>query len=101
MNAGANIALPVGPCALSLAIVEGSCALIPVVGPDESWAKVCMKCLYVYRENTSRQVSAKTRSWEKAEERAQEIRESWSPVRALRRELEAKVRRSEAREVPI
>jgi integrase/recombinase XerD len=61
----------------------------------------CMKYLYVYRENTSRQVSAKTRSWERAEERAQEIRDSWSPVRALQRELEAKVRKSEAREVPI
>jgi hypothetical protein len=53
-----------------------------------------MKYLYVYRENTSRQVSAKTRSWEKAEEQAQEIRESWSPVRALQRELETKVRKA-------
>ena len=61
----------------------------------------CMKYLYVYRENTSRQVSAKTRSWERAEERAQEIRDSWSPVKALQRELEEKVRRSEAREVLI
>ena len=61
----------------------------------------CMKYLYVYKENTSRQVSAKTRSWERAEERAQEIRDSWSPVKALQRELEAKVRRSEAREVLI
>ncbi|MGC2448915.1 MAG: hypothetical protein WA477_14810, partial [Candidatus Sulfotelmatobacter sp.] len=52
-------------------------------------------------ENTSRQVSAKTRSWERAEDRAQEIRDSWSPVRALQRELEAKVRKSEAREVLI
>ena len=60
-----------------------------------------MKYLYVYRENTSRQVSAKTRSWERAEERAQEIRDSWSPVKALQRELEEKVRRSEAREVLI
>jgi integrase/recombinase XerD len=61
----------------------------------------CMKYLYVYRENTSRQVSAKTRSWEKAEARAQEIRDSWSPVKALQRELEAKVRRSKAREVQV
>jgi len=60
-----------------------------------------VKYLYVYRENTSRQISAKTRSWEKAEERAQEIRDSWSPVKALQRELEAKVRKSEAREVLI
>jgi integrase/recombinase XerD len=61
----------------------------------------CMKYLYVYKENTSRQVSVRTRSWEKAEERAQEIRDSWSPVKALQRTLEAKVRRSEVREVPI
>src|SRR6266852_9432946 len=61
----------------------------------------CMKYLYVYRENTSRQVSAKTRSWEKAEERAQEIRDSWSPVKALQRALEEKVRKSETREVLI
>ena len=61
----------------------------------------CMKYLYVYRENTSRQVSAKTRSWERAEERAQEIRDSWSPVKALQRALEEKVRKSETREVLI
>ncbi len=61
----------------------------------------CMTYLYVYRENTSRQVSAKTRSWEKAGERAQEIRDSWSPVKALQRELEERVRKSEAREVLI
>src|SRR5260370_34201651 len=61
----------------------------------------CMKYLYLYRDGESRQGSAKTRSWERAEERAQEIRDSWSPVKALQRTLEAKVRRSEAREVPI
>src|ERR1700692_1774652 len=42
----------------------------------------CMKYLYVYRENTSRQVSAKTRSWERAEERAQESRDSFGVVAA-------------------
>src|SRR5260370_19793308 len=61
----------------------------------------CMKYLYLYRDGESRQVSAKTRSWEKAEERAQEIRDSWSPVKGLQRTLEAKVRRSEAPEGPI
>ena len=57
-----------------------------------------MKYLYVYRENTSRQVSAKTRSWERAEERAQEIRDENNigidmaagngKLTAIRRELE-------------
>lgn len=61
----------------------------------------CMKYLYVYTGNASRQLSAKTRSWERAEERAQEMRDSLSPVKALQRQLEAKVRRSEAREVPV
>src|SRR5260370_20675091 len=61
----------------------------------------CMKYLYFYRDGESRQVSAKTRSWEKAEERAQEIRDSWNPVRQLERELQAKARQSEAREVLI
>jgi hypothetical protein len=51
--------------------------------------------------NTSRQVSAKTRSCDRAEERAQEIRDSWNPVKALQRELQEKVPRSETREVLI
>ncbi|PYV65021.1 MAG: hypothetical protein DMG97_33300 [Acidobacteria bacterium] len=51
----------------------------------------CMKYLYLYKDGESRQVSAKTRSWEKAEERAQEIRDSWNPLRQLERALQAKV----------
>jgi integrase len=58
-----------------------------------------MKYLYLYKDSESRQVSAKTRSWEKAEEKAQEIRDSWNPVRQLERELQAKVRHSESKKI--
>ncbi len=61
----------------------------------------CMKYLYLYKAGGSRQVSAKTRSWEKAEGRAQEIRDSWNPVRQLERELQAKVRQSESKQIPV
>lgn len=50
-----------------------------------------MKYLYLYKDGESRQVSAKTRSWEKAEERAQEIRDSWNPVRQLEGKLDPDV----------
>lgn len=60
-----------------------------------------MKYLYLYKDGESRQVSAKTRSWEKAEERAQEIRDSWNPVRQLERELQAKVRQGELKKITL
>lgn len=49
----------------------------------------CTKYLYIYAHGVSRQISAKTRSWEKAEEKAQEIRESFHPARQLHRGPEA------------
>jgi integrase len=61
----------------------------------------CMKYLYLYKDGESRQVSAKTRSWEKAEERAQEIRDSWNPVRQLEQELQTKVRQSESNQIAL
>jgi integrase/recombinase XerD len=61
----------------------------------------CMKYLYLYKNGESRQVSAKTRSWEKAEERAQEIRDSWNPIRQLERQLRAKVRKNEAKQISV
>lgn len=61
----------------------------------------CMKYLYLYKDGESRQVSAKTRSWEKAEERAQEIRDSWNPVRQLERKLQAKLEQSEAKQITL
>lgn len=58
--------------------------------PD--WAKCsCMKWLYIYRNGKDQAISAKTRSWEKAEEKAAEIRDSFDPTKQLQRELEAKI----------
>lgn len=55
------------------------------------WRKCrCTKYLYIYANGSSRQISAKTRSWEKAEEKAQDIRESLDPAKQLQRELELK-----------
>jgi integrase/recombinase XerD len=54
------------------------------------WRKCrCIKYLYIYSNGASRQISARTRSWEKAEKRAQDIRESFDPARHLQREPEA------------
>ena len=61
----------------------------------------CMRYLYLYKDGESRQVSAKTRSWEKAEERAQEIRDSWNPVRQLERKLQAKLQQSESKQITL
>lgn len=60
-----------------------------------------MKYLYLYKDGESRQVSAKTRSWEKAKERAQEIRDAWNPVRQLERKLQAKLQQSEAKQITL
>lgn len=51
----------------------------------------CVKYLYLYRDGRSRQISARTRSWEKAEQRAHEIRASFDPAKQLERQLEAKI----------
>jgi hypothetical protein len=56
----------------------------------------CLKYLYIYHNGTSRQISAKTRSWEKAEQKAHEIRESLDPANQLRRQLEAKIQRHDS-----
>jgi hypothetical protein len=51
----------------------------------------CLKYLYIYQNGTSRQISARTRSWEKAEQKAHEIRASIDATNQLRRQLEAKI----------
>jgi hypothetical protein len=61
----------------------------------------CMKYLYLYKDGESRQVSAKTRSWEKAEERPQEIRDPWNPVRQLERKLQAKLQQGESKQIAL
>jgi site-specific recombinase XerD len=53
-----------------------------------------VKWLYVYREGKYKKyklISAKTRSWEKAEQKARELRDSFDPTRQLQRQLEAKI----------
>lgn len=57
--------------------------------PD--WARCnCAKWLYVYRNGKSKQISAKTRSWERAEQKARELRDSFDPVTILQKRLQAK-----------
>ena len=69
---------------------------------EQYWKRChCMKYLYLYKDGESRQVSAKTRSWEKAEERAQEIRDSWNPVRQLERKLQAKIEQRESKQITL
>ena len=59
---------------------------------QQSWARCnCMKWLYVYRNGRDRFISAKTRSWEKAEQKAREMRDSFDPAKQLQRQLEAKL----------
>jgi site-specific recombinase XerD len=52
-----------------------------------------MKWLYIYRDGKYKLVSAKTRSWEKAEQKARELRDSFDPLRQLQRQLEAKAQK--------
>ncbi len=55
------------------------------------WARCnCVKWLYIYRDGKCKLVSAKTRSWERAEQKAREVLDSYDPIRQLQRQLEAK-----------
>jgi len=51
----------------------------------------CLRYLYIYQNGKSRQISARTRSREKAEQKAHEIRASIDPTNQPRRQLEAKI----------
>lgn len=63
-------------------------ASCPKVG-EPQWRRCkCAKYLYLLKNGKRRTVSAKTRSWEKAEVKAQEIRDAWDPVKQKMRELE-------------
>jgi integrase/recombinase XerD len=61
----------------------------------------CRKWLYVYRDGKDSSRSAKTRSWEQAERVAQEIRDSWDPVKRKLAELEQRKRKEEAEAITI
>src|SRR6267378_8464994 len=52
---------------------------------EPQWRRCkCAKYLYLLRDGKDKTISAKTRSWEKAEQQAQEIRDSWDPVKQRR-----------------
>jgi len=56
---------------------------------EPQWRRCkCAKYLYLLRNGKNKTISAKTRSWEKAEQQAQEIRESWDPLKQKLRELD-------------
>lgn len=58
--------------------------------PD--WARCnCIKWLYVHRNGNDLRFSAKTRSWEKAERQARELRDSFDPTIQLHRQIQASV----------
>jgi integrase/recombinase XerD len=61
----------------------------------------CVKYLYLLRDGKNKTISAKTRSWKKAEDRAQEIRDSWDPVKQKLRELGELEQAKELAEVTI
>jgi hypothetical protein len=55
------------------------------------WARCnCVKWLYIYRDGKCKLVSAKTRNWERAAQKAREVLDSYDPIRQLQRQLEAK-----------
>jgi predicted ribosome quality control (RQC) complex YloA/Tae2 family protein len=57
---------------------------------QSDWARCnCMKWRYIYRDGKYKLVSAKTRSWERAEQKAREVRDTFDPIRQLQRRLEA------------
>ena len=65
------------------------------------WRKCrCPKALLVYEGKGSgknRRVSAKTRSWEQAEKRAQDVRDSWNPEKQELKLLRAQKERQQVR----
>ena len=69
---------------------------------EPQWRRCkCAKYLYLLKDGKRQTVSAKTRSWEKAEARAQEIRDTWDPVKQKMRELEELKQAQLAEEVMI
>ena len=68
------------------AVVRPAGSLAPGAAPQ--WRRCrCPKYLYLLKDGKRRTVSAKTRSWDKAENKAQEIRDAWDPVQQKMRNL--------------
>src|ERR1700751_2628451 len=69
---------------------------------EPQWRRCrCPKYLYLLKDGKRRTVSAKTRSWDKAENKAQEIRDAWDPVKQKERELDEREQAQRAQEVSI
>jgi hypothetical protein len=69
---------------------------------DPHWKHCkCVKYIYMLRDGNNKTISAKTRSWTKAEQQAQEIRDSWDPVKQKLRELGELERARELGEVTV
>ena len=69
---------------------------------EPQWRRCgCAKYLYLLKEGTRKTISAKTRSWEKAEVKAQQIRDAWDPVKQKMRELEEQQKARLAEEMSI
>ena len=69
---------------------------------EPQWRRCrCPKYLYMLKGGKRRTLSAKTRSWEKAEAKAQEFRDTWDPVKQKMRELEELKQAQLAEEVMI
>lgn len=67
-----------------------------------NWGRCnCMKWLYVYRDGKPQRISTKTRSWEKAEQKARGMRDSFDPTKQLQRQLTAKLNGHRRTEVAV
>jgi integrase len=56
-----------------------------------------MKWLYIYRAGKDKLVSAKTRSWERAEQKALELLDAFDPTKQLQRQLESRLKSADGR----
>jgi integrase/recombinase XerD len=69
---------------------------------EPQWRRCrCSKYLYLLKDGKRQTISAKTRSWDKAEDKAQEIRDAWDPVKQKMRELEEQQKAHLAEEMAI
>ena len=102
-NAGAGFSpAPVSLCAKTVTVFVRHSINCKDKHRGSAWRKCrCPKALLVYEGQGSgmnRRISAKTRSWEQAEKRAQELRDSWNPEKQELKRLRAQ---KERQQVPL
>jgi integrase/recombinase XerD len=61
----------------------------------------CWKYIYLLKDGKRSTISAKTRSWSAAEKKAQQIRDSWGPVKKKLRELDERQKSNDAETVSL